>query len=86
MATVWIPSLLRPMCGGAHTVTAAGATLAAVIAGLDARYPGLAARLTEGGRIRPGLAIWVDGDEAEGLAAPVGVSSEVQIVPAIAGG
>ena len=86
MATVWIPSLLRPLCGGAHTVVATGATLADIIADLDARYPGLAARLTEGGRLRPELAVWIDGDEAESLRAPVAPASEVQIVPAIAGG
>lgn len=83
---VWIPSLLRPLCGGAQTVTATGATLAEVIEDLDARYPGLAARLVDAGRLRPELAVWIDGDEAESLRAPVGPASEIQIVPAIAGG
>lgn len=86
MPTVWIPSLLRPLCGGASTVAATGATLADVIDDLDARYPGLAARLIEAGRLRPELAVWIDGDEADSLRAPVADSSEIQIVPAIAGG
>jgi molybdopterin converting factor small subunit len=86
MATVWVPSLLRPLCGGAHTVAATGATLADVIDDLDARYPGVAARLVDAGRLRPGLAVWIDGDEADSLRATVAPTSEVQIVPAIAGG
>ncbi len=86
MATVWIPSLLRPLCGGAHTVKAHGATLGAIIDDLEAQYPGLRDRLLETDRIRPELAIWIDGDEAADLAAPVSPASEIQIVPAIAGG
>jgi sulfur-carrier protein len=86
MATVWIPSLLRPLCGGAHTVEAVGANLGAVIDDLEARFPGMRERLLDGGRIRPELAIWVDGDQAEGLATAVGTASEIQLVPAIGGG
>jgi molybdopterin converting factor small subunit len=86
MATVWIPSLLRPLCGGAHTIEAGGATLGAVIDDLEARFPGMRERVLDRGQIRPELAIWVDGDQADGLAAAVGEASEIQIVPAIGGG
>jgi molybdopterin converting factor small subunit len=86
MATVWIPSLLRPLCGGAHTVEAGGADLGAVIDGLEARFPGVRERLLDRGHIRPELAIWVDGEQADGLAAAVEAASEIQIVPAIGGG
>jgi molybdopterin converting factor small subunit len=83
---VWIPSLLRPLCGGGQTVEAAGTSLGAVIDDIEARFPGMRDRLLDGGRIRPELAIWVDGEQADGLAAPVNAAGEVQIVPAIGGG
>ena len=83
---MWIPSLLRSLCGGAHTVEAAGANLGTVIDDLEARFPGMRERLLDRGHIRPELAIWVDGDPADGLAAAVGAGSEIQIVPAIGGG
>jgi molybdopterin synthase sulfur carrier subunit len=86
MATVWIPSLLRPLCGGAHTVEADGANLGAVIDDMEARFLGMRERLLDGRQIRPELAIWVDGDEADGLAVAVRAASEIQIVPAIGGG
>jgi sulfur-carrier protein len=86
MATVWIPSLLRPLCGGAPTVQADGATLGAVIDSLEARYPGVRDRLLDAGRIRAELAVWLDGDQAADLVAPVAPASEIQIVPAISGG
>jgi len=86
VATVWIPALLRPLCDGAHTVEATGETLRALIDDLDSHCPGIAARLLDGGRIRPEIAVWIDGDEADDVTTPVGPASELQIVPAIAGG
>lgn len=87
MVTVWIPSLLRPLTGGQRQVTATGATVGALIDSLDAAYPGLRARLCDGDRLRPGIAI-VIGQEtgSRGLLDPVQPNSEVHIVPAISGG
>ena len=44
--TVWIPPHHRDLTAGAEHVEAGGGTIRAVIAPLDARFPGLPARLT----------------------------------------
>jgi molybdopterin synthase sulfur carrier subunit len=87
MATVYIPPLLRDLTDGQDTVTVAGATVAEIIARLEAAYPGVRARLCEAERLRPGLAVAVDGQLSSlGLLQPVTPGSEVHFVPAIAGG
>lgn len=87
MATIWIPSLLRPLAGGAETVAVPGRTVRELLDNLEARYPGIRHRLLEGGELRPGLAVSVDGTVAvEGLLARVHEHSEVFILPAIGGG
>ncbi len=64
--------------------------IASLIAVLDARFPGLGERLTEpGGQLRRWINVFVDGEDIrvlDGLATPLRAGSEVDIVPAIAGG
>jgi molybdopterin synthase sulfur carrier subunit len=90
MATVHIPAGMRKLTGETATVTVAGATLGEVVDGLELQFPGIRARLasdTEPGRLRPGLAAFVDGVQASaGLATRLGDASEVYFTPAIAGG
>jgi molybdopterin converting factor small subunit len=87
MATIWIPPLLRDLTGGLDQVTAAGATVRELVQALDARFPGIRARLCDGDLLRPGLAVFVDSCSAPlGLAQPVGPASEVHFLPQIAGG
>lgn len=87
MATVWIPSLLRPLTGGQRQVTAAGTTVGEIIVDLERAYPGMRDRLCQGDRLQPGIAVAVDGQTGTlGLLEPVPPDSEVQILPAIAGG
>ncbi len=86
MAVVWIPSLLRPLAGGAETVRAPGATLRDVIDDLDRQHPGLRDRILDGAAIRDEIALAIGGDQASGLSQPVGPDEEVHILPAIAGG
>ena len=87
MATVWIPSLLRGLCGGERIVEVSGRTVRQVIDGLEARCPGIRERLVEEGELRPELAISVDGETTQiGLLQPVGEDSEVHILPALGGG
>jgi len=87
MPAVWIPALLRPLTDGQDRVSASGATLADIIADLDAHYPGMRDRLCEGPQLRSGLAAVIDGEVARsGLEEPVGAANEVHFVHAIGGG
>jgi sulfur-carrier protein len=87
MPAVWIPALLRTLTAGHDRVSASGATLAEIIADLDARYPGLRERLCEGAHLRPGLAVVIDGDVARsGLDERVLDAAEIHFVHAIGGG
>lgn len=67
----------------------AGASVREVVASLEAQYPGLAERLIDGDadRIRPEIAVAVDGEVSPaGLRQAVGPDSEIQFLPALAGG
>lgn len=87
MARVHIPAAMRPATDGAADVEAPGATLGEVIDNLEAVHPRIKARLVDGGRLRPNLAAFVDGNQAsKGLRTPVNPESEVFFAPAMAGG
>jgi sulfur-carrier protein len=58
-----------------------------LIDALDARYPGVKARLMQGDQLRSGMAVVIDTQMARGgLADAVAETSEVHFIPAIAGG
>ena len=85
--TVRIPPHHRDLTAGAERVAARGGAIRAVIADLDAQYPGLAARLTANDRLRPGIAVAVDGVMAPaGLRHRLTAPSEIHFIPAQAGG
>ncbi len=87
MAVVHIPTPLRRLTGGESKVTVAGVTVREIVVGLDARFPGIGARLVEDDRLRPGLAVFVDGaDNRRRLRTKVGEQSEVFFVDALGGG
>ncbi len=87
MPVVWIPSLLRELTEGQETIRVPGRTVREVIEQLEQRFPGIRARLCEGDRLRPGIAVAVDSLHARlGLLQPVEETSEVHFLPAIAGG
>ena len=78
---------MRSLTGGEADVDAEGGTLGEVIESLEAAHPGIRARLMEEGRLRSGLAAFVDGANADaGLRTRVAPDSEVYFSPAIAGG
>ncbi|MBC3842891.1 MoaD/ThiS family protein [Streptacidiphilus sp. 4-A2] len=88
--SVRIPTILRTYTGGAAEVKAEGATLAAVIADLDANHVGIAERiLDDGGKLRRFVNVYVNEDDvrfAEGLETATPDGAGVSIIPAVAGG
>lgn len=87
MATVFVPTMLQAITQGVKQVEIPAANVRQVIDRLEELYPGIKARLVEGGQIRPNLAVAIDGEVARmGLLEKVGETSEVHFVPAIGGG
>ncbi|HAM25052.1 MAG TPA: molybdopterin synthase sulfur carrier subunit [Actinobacteria bacterium] len=91
--TVRVPTILRTYTDGSSEVSvevADGATLADVLAALEAAHAGISARvLDDAGALRRFVNVYV-GDEdvrfADGLATPVPAGSTVSVIPAVAGG
>ena len=87
MPVVWIPSLMQSLTGGKEQVEAEGQTLREVVDNLEESYPGFKDRVCEKGRLKPGLAVAVDGVVSnEGLRQKVDSEAEVHFVTAIGGG
>jgi molybdopterin synthase sulfur carrier subunit len=89
MARLRLPTVLRPLAGGAPVVEVEASDLGGLAAELRARYPALADRLYEpDGAWRDFVSVFVDGEDARFLdrAAPIAKTSEVQLLPAISGG
>ena len=83
---VLIPSALRSYTERGET-EASGATLGAVLADLDGRYPGIRFRIVdEQERIRRHIRIFVNGEQASTLSQPLKPADEVIIVQALSGG
>ena len=86
MPTVYIPQQWRDLTGGVERVEIAGGNLRQIIAALDERFPGLAARAKSGDAFAPGVAASIDGSMTGRLLAPVTASSEIHFLPALGGG
>ena len=83
---VLIPSPLHSYTGRAR-VEADGNSLAAVLADLDRRYPGIRFRMVdEQDRIRRHMRVFVNGDQVFELTRALRPSDEVIIVQALTGG
>jgi sulfur-carrier protein len=84
---VWIPSLHRDLTEGAEVVTVEGETVGEVVAQLEARFPGMEARLCEEGRIRPYIAVSVNSEVTRrGLRHRLTEPSEIHFIPSLSGG
>jgi molybdopterin synthase sulfur carrier subunit len=87
---VRIPAPLRKFTEGQDAVESEGDSIAAIIADLDGKYPGLKDRICEeDGSVRRFVNLYVNGDDIrflENLSSPVKDGDEISIVPAIAGG
>ena len=87
MAMVRIPSLLRDLTAGQEAVEVPGRTVAQIVDSLDQAYPGIKARLCEGNRLIPTIAVSIEGRVTRlGLLAPVKEQSEILFLPAVGGG
>jgi molybdopterin synthase sulfur carrier subunit len=84
---IGIPSLLRNLTNGQRTLSVEGETIRQVIENLEKLYPGIKDRLCDGERLRPSIAIVVDGHTSTlKLRHKVSASSEVHFVISISGG
>ncbi|MHB8603959.1 MAG: MoaD/ThiS family protein [Thermoplasmatota archaeon] len=87
---VKLPKSLRDYWSGVETVEVAAATLAEALAALDARFPGLGARiLDDQGHVRPYVHVFVNQDAVsnerpEKVALSTG--DTIHILPSVAGG
>ena len=88
MADVYIPAALRRLTNGERVVSVPSETVGDLIDAIDALHPGVKARLVNDGRLRPGLALSIDGETLERgrLSTRVRGDSKVYFVLAISGG
>lgn len=86
---VRVPTILRAYTGGDKIVTGEGADLRALIADLDARYPGIGERLIDEQGLRRYVNVYLNDEDVRflgGLDTVVADGDSVTILPAVAGG
>ncbi|MGE3819827.1 MAG: MoaD/ThiS family protein [Isosphaeraceae bacterium] len=87
MPRVFIPAPWRDLTGGVAQVEVEGTTVREAVDALEARFPGVKARLCRGDALAPGLHVSVnDVMTTRGMAAPLKPESELHFLPAIGGG
>jgi molybdopterin synthase sulfur carrier subunit len=90
MATVLIPSALRPDAAGADRLSIPGGTVGEVLRELARLHPVLGRKvLDERGGVRRHVAVFLGDDDVrglEGLATRCADRAEISLVPALAGG
>lgn len=85
--TVWIPPLYRDLTNGQERVEMSASSIGELIKALDDRFPGIEERLCDGERVRPHIAVSIDGEVTpRGLRQKLRQSSEIHFVPAMGGG
>jgi sulfur-carrier protein len=84
---VRIPTPLRSYTAQAAVVEADGTTLAALLADLDRRFPGLRFRVVdEQGRLRKHMKVFLNEESVRDLDTAVSPSDEVTLMQALSGG
>jgi sulfur-carrier protein len=90
MAKVRIPTPLRKLTQGNEEVAAEGATIGALLADLEQKYPGIKEKICDDkGQVRRFVNIFQNDEDIrylQNLETPIKDSDEISIVPAIAGG
>jgi len=86
---VRIPPVLRAEAGGERQVEVDGDTVRELLDDLAERFPPLRSRLFENGELTPFVNVYVGGEDVrtlDGLDTSVNGSSDVILLPAMAGG
>lgn len=86
---VRIPTPLQRLTQGKEEVDGKAGTVMELVADLEKRFPGISERISEGGKIRRFVNIYVNEEDIrflKGEDTAVKDGDEVSIVPAIAGG
>lgn len=86
---VRIPTPLQRLTQGKEEVTGQPGTIISLVNDLDRQFPGIAERISENGKIRRFVNIYVNEEDIRFLSSEetaVKEGDEVSIVPAIAGG
>ena len=90
MATLKVPSPLRPYANGLAEVSVRGATAADALLDLVTQHPALKQHLYNNqGGLRPFVNLFVGADnikDLQGLETPLAEDSQLRIIPSIAGG
>ena len=84
-----IPTILRSYTGGEKTVEGDGTTLLQVIDDVEARHPGLKAKIVDQAALRRFVNVYVNDEDVRfigGLEAPLADGDQVVELPAVAGG
>jgi len=87
--TVRVPIPLQGLTGGQEVIEGKPGTVTDLIQYLDTRFPGISERVSEGGKIRRFVNIYVNEEDVRFLKAEeteIKDGDEVSIIPAIAGG
>jgi molybdopterin synthase sulfur carrier subunit len=86
---VRIPTPLQRLTQGKEEVEGVSGTIIELIQDLDRKFPGIGERISEGGKVRRFVNVYVNEEDIRFLKAEettVKDGDEVSIVPAIAGG
>ncbi|CAM3512916.1 MoaD/ThiS family protein [Corallococcus sp. ZKHCc1 1396] len=90
MATIRIPTPMRTLTRNQSEVQASGSTVGEVLRDLDARYPGMGARVfDERGAVRRYVNVFLNEEDVralQSLETPVKDTDRLSLIPAMAGG
>jgi molybdopterin synthase sulfur carrier subunit len=89
LSSVRIPPTLRSETEGAREIEARGGTVRELLDDLMGRFPALRGQLLEDDELAPFVNVYVEGEDVrtrDGLDTPVDETSQIILLPAMAGG
>lgn len=87
--TVRVPTVLKKATGDSAELEVPAGTVRDILAELTRRYPDFGGKVLEGGKVRPYLNVYLNGDDirfAQELDTAAKDGDEIAIVPSVAGG